>query len=133
MLGNINIKETSMKRLIMDLDDTICATPNGDYSNAMPRMDIVEKIREYRNQGFEIIINTSRNVRTYNGNVGKINANTLPLIINWLKEHNVPFDEIYIGKPWCGHEGFYVDDKAIRPNEFLSMTYNEIKELTGIY
>lgn len=121
-----------MKRLIMDLDDTICTTTNGDYPNAIPRVDIVEKIREYQNQGFEIIINTSRNVRTYNGNIGKINANTLPLIIDWLKKHNVPFDEIYTGKPWCGHEGFYVDDKAIRPDEFLGMTYDEIKALTEV-
>lgn len=71
-------------------------------------------------------------MRTYNGNIGKINANTLPIIIEWLNKHNVPYDEIHIGKPWCGLNGFYIDDKAIRPNEFLSMSINEIQKLVGI-
>lgn len=38
-------------------------------------------------------------------------------------------DEIIIGKPWCGYDGFYVDDKAIRPSEFTSLNYEQIKEL----
>ncbi|HDV1602157.1 TPA: capsular biosynthesis protein, partial [Escherichia coli] len=62
-------------------------------------------------------------------NIGLINKNTLPIIINWLDENNIPYDEIYVGKPWCGHEGFYVDDKAIRPSEFINKTYEEIVEL----
>lgn len=68
-------------------------------------------------------------MRTYNGNVGKINIHTLPNVINWLKKNNVPYDEIIIGKPWCGFEGFYVDDKSIRPSEFIAKTYAEIQLL----
>ena len=52
--------------------------------------------------------------------------------MEWLQRHEVPFDEIYVGKPWCGHEGFYVDDKAIRPDEFAKLSYDQIKDLTGI-
>lgn len=121
-----------MRRLIMDIDDTICSTSDGDYRNSFPDFGVVEKLREYKNNGFEIIFFTSRNMRTYEGNVGKIAANTLPIIIDWLQRHEVPYDEIYIGKPWCGHEGFYVDDKAIRPDEFASLTYEQIKALVGI-
>ena len=54
------------------------------------------------------------------GQIGKINANTLPLILDWLAQHEIPYDEIHVGKPWCGTEGFYVDDKAVRPSEFLA-------------
>lgn len=79
--------------------------------------------------GFSIVINTARNMRTYEGNVGKINANTLPIIIEWLNKHEVPYDEIYTGKPWCGFEGFYVDDKAIRPAEFIKYSYEELLEI----
>lgn len=118
-----------MKRIIIDLDDTICTTLNGDYKNAMPKHDVIEKIKEYKLMGFDIVINTSRNMRSYDGNVGKINANTLPIIIDWLDKHNVPYDEIYTGKPWCGFDGFYVDDKAIRPDEFTLMSYDEIKKI----
>ena len=68
-------------------------------------------------------------MRTYEGNVGKINIHTLPVIIKWLEEHNIPYDEIIVGKPWCGFEGFYVDDKAVRPSEFMSMNLDEINAL----
>ena len=119
-----------MKRLIMDLDNTIALTENGDYKNAKPIASVIEKLKEYKAQGFEIIISSSRNMRTYEGNVGKINVNTLPVIIDWLERHDVPYDEIYVGKPWCGHDGFYVDDRAIRPDEFSSMSYDEIRKLT---
>jgi len=118
-----------MKRLIIDLDDTICKTTNGDYANAIPINEMVRKMVEYKAAGFEIAIHTSRNVRTYEGNIGKISAHTLPVIIDWLRRHNVPYDEVYIGKPWCGHEGFYVDDRAVRPSEFLSSSHAEILTL----
>lgn len=118
-----------MKRIIMDLDDTITSNFDGDYSSVGVNRDVVEKLKEYKKNGFEIVINTSRNMRTYDGNVGKINANTLPIILSWLDEHEIPYDEIYTGKPWCGFEGFYVDDKSIRPSEFAKYTYDEIRQL----
>ncbi len=115
----------------MDLDDTICQTENGDYVNSKPVPEVIEKMHEYKNLGFEIAINTSRNMRTYEGNTGKITANTLPIILKWLSQHNVPYDEIYVGKPWCGMEGFYVDDRSIRPDEFVKLSFEEIKNLMG--
>ena len=118
-----------MKRLIMDLDDTICHTINGDYKNSLPFDGVATRLREYKLAGFEIVINTSRNMRTYEGNIGKITAHTLPIIIDWLREHDIPYDEIHVGKPWCGYDGFYVDDRAIRPSEFVKYNAEEIKEL----
>ena len=116
----------------MDLDETICQTEGGNYSESIPVLGVVEKLREYKTAGFEIVIYTSRNVRTFEGNIGKISAYTLPVIIDWLRKHKIPYDEIYVGKPWCGHEGFYVDDKAIRPSEFLTLSRAEITELLNL-
>lgn len=113
----------------MDLDDTMCHTVDGDYVNSAPVIPVIEKIREYKEMGFTIVINTSRSMRTYEGNVGKINAHTLPTIIEWLNKHAIPYDELMVGKPWCGMEGFYVDDKAIRPSEFVEKSYEEIAAL----
>ena len=95
-------------------------------------MPVVEKLKEYKSLGFTIVISTSRNMRTYKGNLGEINKNTLPIIIEWLNKHHIPFDEIYMGKPWCGFEGFYVDDKAIRPNELVDLSYEEIQKLIKV-
>ena len=118
-----------MKRLIVDLDDTISITHKGDYINSIPIVEMINKLKKYKNEGFEIVINSSRNMRTYNTNLGKINIYTLPNIIDWLNKYDVPFDEVYVGKPWCGFDGFYIDDKSIRPSEFLSHSYDEIVDI----
>lgn len=120
-----------MKKIIIDLDDTICSTKNGDYAAAKLDVEVVEKMREYKEKGFQIVIHSARNMRKYDGNLGLINANTLPIAVRWLDENDVPYDEIFMGKPWCGFDGFYVDDKSVRPNEFKELTYDQIKELLG--
>ena len=118
-------------KIIIDLDDTICSTKNGDYENSIPKEKVIKKIKEYKKLGFEIIIYTSRNMRTYKSNVDLIKANTLPIIIRWLEKFDVPYDEIIVGKPWPSFGGFYVDDKAIRPDEFINLTYSEIQKITN--
>ena len=118
-----------MKRLIVDLDGTLTQANTSDYKNVQPYQEVIEKLHAYKADGFDIVIHTARNMRTYKGNVGKINVHTLPIIIAWLDRYNVPYDEIIVGKPWCGHEGFYIDDRAIRPSEFASLSLEEINAL----
>ena len=122
-----------MKKIVIDLDGTLTVDdPGKSYIDKQPQPEVVETLRRYKQEGFEIIVATARNMRTYNGNVGKINANTLPVVLDWLRLHDIPFDEIHIGKPWCGHDGFYVDDKAIRPDEFTKLSYDQITEMLGL-
>lgn len=118
-----------MKKLIVDLDGTVTLGNTSDYINVLPNLELITSLKKYQQDGFTIVIATARNMRTYEGNVGKINIHTLPTIIEWLNKHDVPYDEIIIGKPWCGNEGFYIDDKSIRPSEFTSMGYEEIMQL----
>ena len=119
-----------MKRLIVDLDDTLtCPDRTRSYADKEPNLPLVARLREYKADGFEIVIQTARNMRTFEGAIGKINVHTLPVIIAWLQRHDVPYDEIHVGKPWCGFEGFYVDDRAIRPSEFVSLSLEEINAL----
>ena len=68
-------------------------------------------------------------MRTHESNVGRITAMTVPMILEWLQKHDVHFDEIVVGKPWCGEDGFYVDDRTIRPSEFTSLSFEEITDL----
>ena len=129
---------TALKRLVIDLDHTICvpqsdpdgtADPVRHYAQATPVRPVVEQLRAYKARGFEIVIHTARNMRTFEGEVEKVRAVTLPLIAEWLDRHDVPYDEIIVGKPWCGADGFYIDDRAIRPSELVSLSYDEIKGL----
>jgi len=119
------------KCIVMDIDGTICPVKKKDeeYIDIIPYPEIINKLKEYKGGGFYIILFTARNMRTHQGNIGKINANTGQFTMEWLNKHDIPFDEIHFGKPWQGRGGFYVDDKTIRPDEFLSKTYEEIQEL----
>lgn len=118
-----------MKKLIVDLDGTLTMADTPDYRNVLPRVDVIEQLRIYKDDGFEIVIFTARNMRTFDGNVGKINVHTLPIITEWLDTHQVPYDEIIVGKPWCGKSGFYIDDRAIRPSEFATLSPDELSTL----
>ena len=118
-----------MKKIVIDLDNTISFTNNGNYKESSANLELISAVQAYKELGFYIVVFTARNMRTYEGNVGKINIHTLPTIIEWLDKHNVPYDEIIVGKPWCGHEGFYVDDRAVRPSEFCSMSFEEITHM----
>lgn len=117
------------KNLIIDLDGTLTIDDDLPYIDKRPNLPLIERLREYRAQGFSIVIFTSRAMRSYNGDIEQIRANALPTILSWLKKHSVPFDEVIIGKAWCGFSGFYVDDRAIRPSEFVNLSPNEISEL----
>ena len=119
------------KVIVIDLDGTITKTKKEfeDYSDVKPREEIVNKLKKYRENGFYIIIDTSRNMRSFEGNIGKINAITSKKILLWLDKHQIPYDEIHVGKPWCGNNGFYVDDKTVRPSEFLKLSLEEIHDL----
>ena len=116
-------------KLVVDLDDTLSYTIDGDYVNSKPIVPVIDMLKKYKEKGFQIVIHSSRQMRTYNGQLGQINIHTLPNIINWLDKNGVPYDEIILGKPWCGFDGWYIDDKAIRPSEFLNMTQDEIEEM----
>ena len=118
-----------MKNLVIDLDGTLTLSDSSDYRSVSPNLDVINMIRRYHEDGFKIVIFTARNMRTYEGNIGLININTLPIITEWLDRHGVPYDEVIVGKPWCGKEGFYVDDRAIRPSEFSSLSFDEITQL----
>lgn len=118
-----------MNRLIIDLDNTIAGIKTESYADCAPDQAVIARMREFRDLGFEIVIFTARNMRTYAGSIGKINVATLPVILEWLDRHMVPYDEIVVGKPWCGNQGFYVDDRAIRPDEFVRYSLDEIAQL----
>ncbi|MBZ7938136.1 HAD hydrolase family protein [Campylobacter molothri] len=119
-----------MKTIIIDLDGTLTIDDDKvDYCDKNPNLALIETIKEYKKMGFKITIFTSRNMRTFNNDVEKIKMHTLPIITSWLDKYKIPYDDIIVGKPWCGFDGFYVDDKAIRPSEFINLKYEEIKEL----
>jgi capsule biosynthesis phosphatase len=119
------------KAIVIDLDRTIAKEKgsNQEYIDLKPERKVVNKLKEYKKLGFYIIIITARNMRTFGGNIGKINAVTLKTIFAWLEKYKIPYDEVHVGRPWCGYEGFYVDDQTIRPDEFVNLSLKQINRL----
>ena len=121
-----------MPTIVIDLDGTLTHDePELPYLERKPNLAGIEKLCEYRAEGFRIAIHTARNMATHQGSIGRITALTVPVILEWLARHDVPYDELYVGKPWAEKGGFYVDDRAIRPDEFVKLTHAEIMSLTG--
>ncbi|MHC6202925.1 HAD family hydrolase [Breznakiellaceae bacterium SP9] len=114
--------------IVMDIDGTLCPIKTADekYIDLAPYTQVLEKLREYRKNGAYIILYTSRNMKTYGKNIGLINANTAKILLHWLDKWDIPYDEIHYGKPWAGEKGFYVDDRAVRPDEFINCTEDEL-------
>ena len=117
--------------LVVDVDGTLCdlKKEGESYDDLAPRKDMLAKLREYQGKGYRICLFSSRNMRTYHGSIGLINKHTAPQLIRWLEEWEVPYDEIIFGKPWPRKKGFYIDDRAIRPDEFLGLSEQEIHDL----
>lgn len=118
---NLIMAISHKKVLVVDIDGTLCPVKQSgeDYAELPANAEMVAQLRCYRTQGFRIILHSSRNMRSYDGNLGEINKHTLPVLLDWLAAHDIPFDEVHMGKPWAGHRGFYIDDRAVRPDEFL--------------
>lgn len=120
--------------LVVDLDGTLCdiKRPDQSYADLVPHQAMVDKLGEYQRRGYTILLFTSRNMKTHGNNIGLINKHTAPILLEWLAKWNVPYDEILFGKPWPGRKGFYIDDRTVRPDEFLSLTETEIHRRLGL-
>ena len=98
-------------RIVFDLDNTIVTYPNiyKDYSTVQPINCIVEFMKQMKEDGHTIIINTARNMVSSNHNVGKSLKNIGLTTLQSLQNLGIPYDEIHFGKPYGD---LYIDDKS---------------------
>lgn len=102
-------------RICFDIDGTICELKSyiGSYEAVRPLPGVVDLMRSLKNQGHTIILYTARHMKTCEGNVGLVIARQGKTLFNWLDKYQVPFDEIYFGKPQAD---IYIDDNCYRFN-----------------
>jgi capsule biosynthesis phosphatase len=114
-----------MNTYVIDIDHTICTASWSeklnayDYQNASPHWDVINKIQLLYNQGHTIILFTARGMRTFSGNVKKIENFHRPILEKWLNDHNLKYHNLVFGKPW-GPNVYYVDDKNLSIQEFIN-------------
>jgi len=99
-------------RIVFDLDGVICELkkPSESYADVIPKNDVIEKMRDLKNDGHYLIIHTGRHMRTCNGDVSKVIEKIGKITEDWLEKWRVPYDELIFGKPYAD---IYIDDLAI--------------------
>jgi len=107
-------------RICLDLDGVICELKqkNQTYLDVAPIDGAIDRIKKLKEAGHYIIINTARHMKTCGSNLGLINARITKMTLDWLEKHNIPYDEIYFGKPWAQ---VYIDDNAFRFTNWSSI------------
>ena len=110
---------TETKRFVFDLDNTLVTFPTiaGDYSSVKPIPKTINYLRNLKKQGHHIIVYTARRMRTHGSNVGAIIADIGEITMNTLKDFDIPYDELFFGKPYAH---FYIDDLMINPKTDLN-------------
>ena len=99
-------------RIVFDLDGVICELkkPSESYADVIPKNDVIEKMRDLKEDGHYLIIHTGRHMRTCNGDVSEVIEKIGKITEDWLKKWKVPYDELIFGKP---HADIYIDDLGI--------------------
>lgn len=122
-------------KLVIDIDHTIL-TPNLEfadterrYAQAKPIQEMIDKINELHDGGFEIILHTARRMKTHNGDIEKIIDDVGDITEKWLNDHGVRYDELLFGKP---HALYYIDDRSMSIDQFLKHPVEEFQKESGM-
>ena len=119
------------RTLVVDVDGTLCPIkPDGMAYRDLPADPAMKaRLASLRADGWFIVLFSSRGMRTYGGNVAAILEHILPPMVEWLDRNGIAYDEVQLAKPWPGRDGFYVDDRAVRPREFLTMSLEQLAQV----
>lgn len=91
-----------MKIIYVDIDETICSTPNDrSYDQSIPIKDNIKKINKLYDEGNTIVYWTSRGSRKQ--------INWYDLTYKQLIEWGVKFNELRVDKPYYD---LFIDDKT---------------------
>jgi len=111
-----NLDLIDKKRYCFDLDGTLLTFPEkyNDYSTVKPINICIDYLKYLYNLGNTIIIYTDRlmnnNSVNINQNFGSAMANGGKLIFDTLLKYEIPYHEIYFGKPKAD---YYIDTRSI--------------------
>jgi capsule biosynthesis phosphatase len=119
------------KALVVDIDGTLCPIKREgeSYDDMIPEPRMLARLKALHAEGWVIILHSARGMRSNDGNPGKVARNVGPGLLRWLAAHDIPFDELHLAKPWPGRQGFYIDDRAVRPREFVELSFDALNAL----
>ena len=113
-----NNNKIKQMRICFDLDNTLVSFPKtaNDYTTVEPIQKNIDFLKYLKSFGHIIIIYTARRMKTHKGCVGKILSDIGSITFDTLVRLDIPYDEIYFGKP---HANVYIDDLGLNAYESL--------------
>jgi len=106
-----------VRRVFIDLDNTLCFTTGNDYNNATPIKERVRYVNELKQQGNHITIWTARGATT--------GIDHRELTIKQLNDWCVQYDELLMGKP---NYDIYIDDKSFNVESFWPVPKENVEK-----
>lgn len=108
------------RTIVMDIDDTISFSKSvgtvAGYTGAIPNLPIIQTMQRLAAEGYEFVLHTARGWISCNEDPVAAEAKYREQIEEWLERYEVPYTKLIFGKPYGI---LYVDDKSMRPDEFL--------------
>ena len=112
-------------RICFDFDNTLVtfSKKHKDYTTVEPIQRNIDFLKYLKSFGHTIIIYTARKMNSSNGNIGKVLCDVGKITFDTLEKFDIPFDEIYFGKPYAH---YYIDDLAVN-------CFDDIEKIMGFY
>tara|TARA_R110002167_G_scaffold123973_1_gene303145 strand:- start:735 stop:1055 length:321 start_codon:yes stop_codon:yes gene_type:complete len=104
-------------KYVFDIDGTICSTTSGDYEQALPYTDRINKINKLYDEGNTITFQTARGMGRSNNCTVTAIAEFRDLTKKQLKEWGVKYHDLFLGKP---SGDIYIDDKGVDDESFFT-------------
>lgn len=110
---------------MIDIDGTISELKKAGQTYGDLRLNpgAAEKIHALKAAGHYIILQTARHMKTCGGDQGQVVAKIGKATLDWLEKNNVPYDEIYFGKPYAD---IYIDDLAHKFTAWEDITTDDL-------
>lgn len=109
------------KRLCFDVDGVLCDDRGTDghwsspterpYAGRKPYPWASPLLKKLRAHGHTVVVQTARYMNKFDGDQEKVRTYGLMELKNWLNEHDIPYDEVYMGK---ASANLYIDDRGCR-------------------
>jgi len=114
-------------RIVIDIDGTISGLrkKGQTYENVRINEGAAEKIRALKEDGHYIILYSARHMKTCNGDVELVKKKVGKITEDWLKRHNVPYDELHFGKPFAD---IYIDDLGYTFKGWDKLDHTSLRE-----
>lgn len=106
----VKLKEVHQRTIASDFDGTIATYDGwkGPDNFGQPMKNTIDKLKKEKQNGSMIVIHTCR----LNPELQKDGVNSKELLMKWLADNDVPYDDIWVGegKPIADE---YWDDRAV--------------------